>query len=113
MTESTQYQELQLVNQLLEEALSQLDTVFEKDLEESESLAKVLQGLVSKRQQMLQQWLSTTSAADLAQLQAQQQLTHELEQGVTTFKQRYADELATRKSNTQKLNLYKTLDAER
>ena len=106
------YAELQLVNKLVHESLSHLDTVA-GNLDESEELASILQGLINRRQELLLQWLPDTTQDDVTLLTEQQKLSLTFEQCVANVRQQYANELALRKSNTSKVNLYKTLDANR
>lgn len=104
--------ELQFVNQLLYETLVQLDAAAD-DLDQAEKLAYILQEQLNRRQKLLQQWLPSTTADDIIPLQQQQQLSGKFEQRITKFKLQYADKLASQKSNTSKVNLYKNLDANR
>lgn len=101
------YAELQLVNKLVHESLSHLDTVA-GNLDESEELASILQELINRRQELLLQWLPDTTQDDVTLLTEQQKLSLTFEQCVANVRQRYANELALRKSNTSKVNLYKT-----
>ena len=111
MTDSESYQVLQQINQQIAAVIKQIANFFQDDFEKSEELAITLQESIGQRQKLLAAWLPTTTADDIDQLNAEKTLSEQFEQCIASFKQRYANELATRKSNTQKVNLYKTLDA--
>lgn len=113
MTDAESYQALQQVNQQITAVIKQMSKVFQDDFEKSEELAITLQESIEQRQKLLAVWLPTTTVDDVDQLNAEKTLSEQFEQCIASFKQRYANEMATRKSNTQKVNLYKTLDAKR
>lgn len=113
MTDFESYQALQQVNQQITAVIKQMSDVFQDDFEKSEELAITLQESIEQRQKLLAVWLPTTTTDDVDQLNAEKTLSGQFEQCIASFKQRYANEMATRKSNTQKVNLYKTLDAKR
>lgn len=113
MTSQQSYSALVDINQNMTAALKQMQQAFNSDLDESEKLVQTLQNLLQQRQKLLAAWLSDTTVEDLNLLQQQQKLTQDYERQMLAFRKYYEDNLVVRKRNERKLDLYKTLDAQR
>ncbi|MFQ6370314.1 hypothetical protein [Shewanella sp. YIC-542] len=107
------YTALDSVNRQIDTNLQQLKLQVREDLTGAENLVQILQNLLLQRQNLLQPWLLLTSSEDGKQLQTQQQLTQDYARRMVAFRQYYGDSLVTRKRNERKLDVYKTLDAQR
>jgi len=104
---------LEQVNQQIAEAFKEIQPVLTDNLDEAEKLVQTLQNLLLQRQKLLRQWLPTTVDEDRQELLQQQRLTQDYERHMMVFRKHYGDTLVAKKRNERKLDLYKTLDAQR
>ncbi|RLV61556.1 hypothetical protein D5018_00100 [Parashewanella curva] len=103
-------QQLKELNQTISHTIKSLDDVIKSDIHKSEELASSLQGLIDKRQLLIEK-VTSGNDVDADYINQQKALAKAFMDALVTHRQYYFDALAKVKPGTKKINLYQDIDS--